>query len=608
MKPTRTSHILRSILGALKSEERVCALGYPSSHSPLMPDPLSFTCHKKFSLAYQQYNVIRKRELEKPSSTQIRNSLGKWADSEWRCHVVNTTGWWVQPIERSERVRLDALFQRVRTIISEILMDQWPDLDFCPTGGATATVSRQFSVASSKVDGTPLTAEPQPHKCAPASRDYLELMFEENPGVARRFLRARDRLLDESQVVEPIEMPSSVSPDDLADLANHLCTNVPPAKFDWVPKDWDSVRLIGKSNSISIMVQKTFGTALRKALLKVGINLNDQSINQEWAEIGSITGLVATVDLSAASDSISLACLSLFPRRWREYFLSCRDTHVAVKSTTHKLAMIAGMGNGYIFELESLLFYAMTKAVVEECNLNTSWISVYGDDIICPVGAVDRLEEVFLACGFLLNKTKSFKEGKFRESCGKHYFNGFDVTPWYVKSNLDDISELYHHYNGLSEWSDRTGHSIESCLRQIVNCIPPRDRCMVPVTWSTKSGLHYPCEGALHPVRKWNRNLQRFEYVWNVLVQRNSVEAFERLPERIQIVDRLLSYESTEVLCDPVYFCRALLRRSLADSHVVYNARINLINSLHGNIYVSGKPTFGWSLTDHRTKHRGEIL
>lgn len=599
MKPTRTSMLLRSLFRELGSKTRVDSNGFVTDESwtPSFPDPLRYSDAKKFALDYQIYNLARKREFTNPTSAQMRTSLGKWADSEWRCHVVNTTGWWVMPTDRAERARLSTLLRRTRAIISNILVDKWPDLAFQPTGGATATVSRKFSFPASKVDGTPLTDELQPHKCTPASQDYLEQMFIENPGVARRFMRARDKLLATTDTAEPIEMSYELDPSEVTDLCSWLCSNVPPATLDFVPKDMKSVRLIAKSNSLSIMVQKTFGDVIRKALKdEVGIDLNDQRINQEWAEIGSLTNLVATVDLSAASDSISLAVVNLFPRRWREYLLSCRDTHVAVKGNVHKLAMLAGMGNGYIFELESLLFYAMTRAVVEECGLDASMISVYGDDIICPVGAVNLLEEFFLSIGFLLNKEKSFSAGKFRESCGKHYFNGVDVTPWYVKSDLDNTPEIYHVYNGLAEWSDRIGYPLPRSLKEIANCLQLNERHLVPQTWSTKSGLHYPCEGILFPKRVWQKRYQRFEYIWQVLLQCTKTDVSEMLPERIRIVDRLIRAEASDDICKPEFFLRALSPLS----------RPYLVRRLHGSITEVKDAKIGWTLCNQRKKHRSE--
>lgn len=598
MKPNRTSMLLRSIFRNLDIKYTVCPQGFPSGTSTdhPFPDPHRYSSAKKFAVDYLAYNLARKRELAKPTVTQMRNSLNKWAEAEHRCHIVNQCGRWVEPLNNVDRDRLDRLSQSVRSIISNVLMDEWPSLDFNPTGGSTATLTRKYAIPSSKVDGTPLTEELQPHKCAPASQAYLELMLEANPGIARRFARARDNI-----VIDDIccfNDNDTISSEEISELASWLCSNVPPAKFNYVPKDWKYIRLIAQSNSISIMVQKTFGDTIRRALLKVGVDLNDQKVNQEWAEIGSLTGLVATVDLSAASDSISLRMIDFLPQRWQDYCLASRDTHVSCGTSSHKLAMLAGMGNGYIFELESLLFYAMTRAVVEECKLDTSMISVYGDDIICPVGAVPLLEEFFLSLGFLLNSDKSFSSGPFRESCGKHFFKGVDVTPWYIKSDLDSPDELYHCYNGLSEWSNRIGYSLSSCLSEIVNCISPKDRHLVPITWSTKSGLHYPCDGIKLPYEKWNSRWQRYEVVWTVYSPKPHLDVSDMLPTSMAVTHSLMQLNTATETCDDTFYVRAfasLLRRDRS-----------FRGKLHGNYYEPIDSRISWSMQPQYrwTKHR----
>lgn len=541
-KPNKTSTLVRNVLKDLGSDIKLCPNGYPIGDLTF-PCPSAFNDSKKFAVAYCAYNLARKREMEKPSTLQMRNALEKWAESERRCQWVNLTGWWKRPRGSLERARLDSLFQRVRAILSEVLMEQWPVLEFDPTGGATATTERKYAFRASKVDGTPNSWQHEPHKCVAASKSYLLTMLSENPGVARRFMRARDKL------TSCFDLEYNLDWSSLEDLADWLCHNTPSAKFAMVPKDYKQVRLIAQSNTLSIMVQKTIGDCIRRALKRVNIDLDDQTINQEWAEIGSHTGLVATVDLSAASDSISLRMVELFPERFRSYFLNMRDTHVEVEGRRHKLAMIAGMGNGYIFELESLLFYAITKAVVEEAGEDTSLISVYGDDIIVPFRCVTRLTEVFLSKGFLINNDKSYSTGPFRESCGKHFFNGSDVTPWYIKSDLDDCSELYHHFNGLTEWSNRTGYPLVRSLKQMAQAIPENRRNLVPQNWSTKSGLHYPCEGVLVPVPKWNRAYHAWEIKYNALVPKRKSIA-DRVPERQNVLNSLLSLETKKSLFD----------------------------------------------------------
>lgn len=534
MKPTQTSHILRSVLSGLNSAIRIDHEGFLINGKDLkMPDPMSYTCSKQFAVSYQAYNLARKREPDTATHEQVKDSLAKWVASEHKCSVVNRLGWWCLPISSSDRTHLKRVRRRAVCHISRILLDVWPELEFNSTSGATATTARKYSFGFAKLNGMPLLLEnSEPHKCNPASMEILAEMFHNNPAIADNYYRARWKLTPDSPSLR--DMPFSAQRVEIEELARWCCSNVPPAKFTYVPKDTKSVRFIAQSNTLSICVQKTYGDAIRKALLLEGVNLNDQTINQEWAKIGSQTGSIATVDLSSASDSICLAHLELFPRRWQEYFLSSRDTHIAVDGIKHKLNMVAGMGNGYIFELQSLLFYAIALSVVEELDLDTSHVNTYGDDIIIPSGAYDLFVTVMLALGFEVNEDKSYAKGPFRESCGKHYFNGYDVSPWYARSNVSKVEDLYHYFNGLTEWQHRTGVCIQKAIDNITLNIPPKLRTRVPEGFSSRSGLLYPCDGEILPEKRWCKKLQCHVYRYTVSVDETR-DIMERLPDHMRL-------------------------------------------------------------------------
>jgi hypothetical protein len=96
------------------------------------------------------------------------------------------------------------------------------------------------------------------------------------------------------------------------------------------------------------------------------------------------------------------------------------------------------MGNGFTFPLETLIFFSLAQACCESEDYEK--VSVYGDDIIVPVYAVPLLTKVLTSCGFLVNASKSFSSGPFRESCGKDYLLGTDVRPCYIKDALSGQS------------------------------------------------------------------------------------------------------------------------------------------------------------------------
>lgn len=215
-----------------------------------------------------------------------------------------------------------------------------------------------------------------------------------------------------------------------------------------VSKNAKTDRIINAEPSGNIFLQLGFGGLLRRCLRRVGIDLNDQTINQGLAKTALVNGL-ATVDLKAASDTISSAVVwLLLPYAWASTLDRLRSPMCRVQGKWLPLRKFSAMGNGYTFELETLIFWALTEGLRDHLGA-TGRVSVYGDDIICPVGVVPSLRELFSFLGFETNVKKTHWEGVFRESCGKHFFNGLDVTPIYQKEVLNDASEVFRFYNRL---------------------------------------------------------------------------------------------------------------------------------------------------------------
>lgn len=544
VKPTHTAHVLRALFKDLGSDVAISANG--------IAEKLSFPSTKSnrnFAVEYMVYNAARKRE-PLPGSYDavpaIKASLNKWADSEWTCRVVNQHGRYFTPIGE-DAIIFSALERGTKAHISRILCDVWPDLsDLSITGGATSGARRKFCHPAAKVSGMPDVLNQTDHNlaCVPGAFDLLTELLESNPSVARRLEQRRWKL------VEPPQQWTCTS------LARWLCQSNIPARMDFVPKSTDEVRLICKTGGMTANIQKMFGTAIRSALLQEGINLNDQTINQEWAEIGSHTGLVATVDLSSASDNIACWLLNLLPPRWYDWLTSCRDTHVSAGMKSHKLEKIAGMGNGFIFELESLIFYAMSLAVCDHLNQDTSWVSVYGDDIIIPSAAAPLLERYFKLYGFSYNPTKSFSDlNGFRESCGAHYYKGKDVTPFYIRGDAISTSDHFHYVNGLSDWSYRTKIQLPNSIALLVSAIPRKERFLVPIDHPSRSGLHWPVEGAIAPRVSWCKRLHRNVVTYKVMAERGQCE-LPRYPDDVNLTARLMALNVPGVVFDPLALFR----------------------------------------------------
>lgn len=220
-----------------------------------------------------------------------------------------------------------------------------------------------------------------------------------------------------------------------------------------VPKTTEIDRCACKEPDLNMYLQKGVGNYLRRRLRARGIDLNDQSRNRDLARKGSSDGTLATLDLSSASDSISTELVfQCLPVIWWSLLDSLRCGVTIIDGEEHTNEMFSSMGNGFTFELESLLFYAIARAVAYFKGIS-GIISVYGDDIICPTEIAEDLVFCLSFLGFEVNPSKSYWTGDFRESCGGHYIDGRDVTPFYVKKPITHLIDLIHLANSIRKWA-----------------------------------------------------------------------------------------------------------------------------------------------------------
>lgn len=233
-----------------------------------------------------------------------------------------------------------------------------------------------------------------------------------------------------------------------------------------VPKTYKVDRTIAIEPCMNLYVQKGIGAVIRNRLKAAKLDLNDQTRNQRLARIGSFSGSLATIDLSMASDTISYKLVELLlPPDWFAALELCRSPMGRLPSGEwFHYQKFSSMGNGFTFELETLIFYALALAVSELHGNKDRRISVYGDDIISPVAIATPLLETLDVCGFVPNAKKTWISGPYRESCGKHFWNGYDVTPFYVRRPVDSLRELFLYHNNVRRWYTRLGFPEEGAV------------------------------------------------------------------------------------------------------------------------------------------------
>lgn len=111
------------------------------------------------------------------------------------------------------------------------------------------------------------------------------------------------------------------------------------------------------------------------------------------------------------------------------------------------------MGNGYTFPLESVMFHAWALACCEYHDVPDYQVSTFGDDVVLPSSVYETWCRVLTAVGHKPNAAKSFFKGPFRESCGKDYFLGIDIRPFFFKKPLN-FAQLFKAHNFFQRRGD----------------------------------------------------------------------------------------------------------------------------------------------------------
>lgn len=251
------------------------------------------------------------------------------------------------------------------------------------------------------------------------------------------------------------------------------------SKMLTVPKNYKTDRTICVEPDLNMYVQKGIGAYIRQKLRKVGIDLSSQEPNRNGARDASL----ATIDFSMASDSVSQGLVRyLLPPAWVDLITQTRSEFTVLPDKTlHRLSKVSSMGNGFTFELETLIFWSLAAAIVPKEDRHR--ILVYGDDVLIPVEHAADYIELCRKAGFSTNVEKTFVDGPFRESCGIHIHSGFDVTPFYIRRPVDTLPELFLLHNNLRRWRDRVDPLLSRGQYEAVTKLMAELRRLAPAKW-----------------------------------------------------------------------------------------------------------------------------
>lgn len=246
------------------------------------------------------------------------------------------------------------------------------------------------------------------------------------------------------------------------------------AKLIFVDKDVRSARSIAAEPAeyqyCQQAVRFVLENSIQASLIKRWFTLDDQTNNQRGALLGSVYNDRDTLDLKDSSDSVSLDLVRrIFPRRVLYYLLGTRSKDVLLPNKERRIVhKFAPMGSAVCFPTQSVIFSAIIIlaaarrfAMMENLDLHSvlSYLpryfrkmfgdenvgsmvlhpNVFGDDLVVSNLLTDDVIRILTDLGFQVNTEKSFiGVASYRESCGKHYLEGHDVTPMYFRvKNFD---------------------------------------------------------------------------------------------------------------------------------------------------------------------------
>lgn len=291
----------------------------------------------------------------------------------------------------------------------------------------------------------------------------------------------------------------------------------PVNRQEEVPKNYKVPRLIGIESEWTTFNATQIADALTSCLPEF-VSVDDQDRNQELAYRGSLDNSLATIDFSAASDSVSCSLASkIFPRniyrdllRWTAvgpvqkcWFYSNFSIKTGLDAyqvgkvvngipVLNKLpisvlskmsqnpypnqitpvvkpgwgySMIATMGNRITFPLEEMVFAAAiaTALSFHGCDYHDyiDQLAVYGDDCILPTEFAETFISICELIGFSVNTDKSYYGEEFyRESCGVEFFHGHEISSQYwprkevKKKDLSVLIPLQHKVYNLPYTND----------------------------------------------------------------------------------------------------------------------------------------------------------
>lgn len=449
--------VLKSLGGPMADEVHSCIKQRQwDKVSEISPDPRSYKCPRSYFRDAAAAGLLRKFAQLPTSHDRAGNALKKWYEGERDCFLAN---------ERlSPFLRENSLFSdledldpegRLRKFIADVRKKIVSWIGHVPRAGmlegrfgpgATFSLKGGWTTVPDKINAKPSLTR--------GARGWLLHWLVTSWG--------SDSLQRHGEV-----------------------DFVPGNRFATVPKNAKTDRSIAAEPDLNVFYQLAVGRELKRLLrTNAGWDMKvAQDIHKRVACESSVTREFATLDLSNASDTVARNLVKLLlPHEWFLLLDGLRSPKT--RFGKHKwvvLEKFSSMGNGFTFELETLIFAAISSTLSEQLGFGGDLgkdVYVYGDDIIVRDGVVKALIPALSFFGFTLNHEKSFwgPDVEFRESCGGDFFNGKSVRPYHLEEDPNEPAHYIAFANGLRALGDRLAACGLDDLRgawfSVLDCLP----------------------------------------------------------------------------------------------------------------------------------------
>jgi hypothetical protein len=263
----------------------------------------------------------------------------------------------------------------------------------------------------------------------------------------------------------------------------------------FVPKTVKSMRSICREPATQMYFQQAVLYELVEMInnseLKKSIDFSDQQLSADLCKIGSATGLIDTIDLSAASDSVHVDLVKrVFPQHLLPRLLATRTKFVELPDgEIREVQKFAPMGSAVCFPVQSILYTLIVLRSHLEYVYGPNWftevvdarhltqmirhataqpgvysrtklqpIRVYGDDIMCDSRITPDVIHTLVDLGFQVNTSKSFTSSQaVRESCGMYAWCGEDIVPTIARLRHFSKTHTARSLASLVDYANRLG-------------------------------------------------------------------------------------------------------------------------------------------------------